>query len=499
MKITINGNLGVNRYYVQSLCQLFFPGEKFSEKEALTEETPVLELSVDKNGDGTAVTAKASFTLGGKNVTETSELEIKKSADEVKQAKKALGEAIYKAGSALTGKTPSWGMLVGIRPAKLALELLDAGKSPMAVRKHLRHEFLVNPKKASLCIDVAQNEKAILELAPEDTCSLYISIPFCPSKCAYCSFVSYSTNRLLSMIPDYVDRLCRDIESAARQIERAGKRLITVYIGGGTPTVLTENELERLLSAVNKSFDTSALLEFTLEAGRPDTITPEKMEIAKRYGVTRVSINPQTLNNAILENIGRKHTAEDFYKAYEIARASGIKDINCDLIAGLPGESYPSFAKSVDSVIALAPENITVHTFCVKKSAEIRTSESNIFKRSGNDTAKSVDYAQLRMKNSGYKPYYMYRQKNAASNLENVGFSTDGHMGIYNVLIMEEKHTIFALGAGAVAKFVKTDENGIIKIQRIYEPKYPYEYMREDEAENEKRYFDTIDSFFFGK
>lgn len=499
MKITINGNLGVNRYYVQSLCQLFFPGEKFSEKEELAEGAPALELSVNKNQEGSAVVAEAVFTYGDKTVSEQSELELKRASDDVKTAKRALGEAIYKAGSTLTGKTPAWGMLVGIRPAKLALELLDAGKSPMTVRRHLRHEFLVNPKKAALCIDVAQNEKAILELAPEDTCSLYISIPFCPSKCAYCSFVSYSTNRLLSMIPEYVDRLCRDIESAARQIKRAGKRLITIYIGGGTPTVLTENELERLLSVIDKNFDTSSLLEFTLEAGRPDTITPEKMEIAKQHGVTRVSINPQTLNNAILENIGRRHTAEDFYKAYEIARAAGIKDINCDLIAGLPGESYPSFAKSVDSVIALAPENITVHTFCVKKSAEIRTSESNIFKRSGNDTAKSVDYSQLRMKNSGYKPYYMYRQKNAASNLENVGFSIDGHMGIYNVLIMEEKHTIFALGAGAVAKFVRTDENGITKIQRIYEPKYPYEYMREDEEENEKRYFDAIDSFFFGK
>ena len=494
MKISINGNMNVNRYYVQSLCQLFFPGEKFSQNGEEDASEPSLFLDVSK--DGNLITAQATFKAGVKTSHEISQIEIKKKKNEDKTSKLALGNAVYRAGTAISGSTPAWGMLVGIRPAKLALEMLDTGKSPLAVRRYLRHEYMVNPKKATLCTDVAQNERAILELASEDTCSLYISIPFCPTKCAYCSFVSYSTNRLLSMIPDYVDRLCRDIESAARQMKRVNKRLISVYIGGGTPTILTNQQLEKLLSSINKSFDVGSLLEFTLEAGRPDTIDEDKIRTAKKYGVTRVSINPQTLNDNILESIGRNHTSADFYKAFELARSEGIREINCDLIAGLPGESYPSFSKSVDSIIALAPENITVHTFCVKKSAEVRRREDNIFKLNGNDTEKSIDYSQLRMKNSGYKPYYMYRQKNAMSNLENVGFSLDGHMGIYNVLIMEERHTVFALGAGAVAKFVRTDEDGVRKIQRIYEPKYPYEYMREDEAENEKRYFNAIDDFF---
>ena len=274
---------------------------------------------------------------------------------------------------------------------------------------------------------------------------------------------------------------------------------MTIYIGGGTPTVLTEHELETLLSCISKCFNTKKLVEFTLEAGRPDTITEEKLRIAKAHGVTRISINPQTLNNNILESIGRAHTAEDFYNAYNIARKVGIGTINCDLIAGLPGESYPSFAKSVDAIVALAPENITVHTFCVKKSAQIKHDEPDIFKRGTNDTVKSVDYSQLKMKNSGYKPYYMYRQKNTVGNLENVSFTLDGCAGIYNVLIMEENHTIFAVGAGAVAKLVAHDENGVKRLERIFEPKYPYEYMREDELENEARYNDAIDRFFFGK
>lgn len=496
MKIYESGKIRINRYYVQSLCMLFFPGERFSQKESeiIDPKEPKLEYSVECNENNFVATAK--FTIGRKSAEHTSEFEMKNGTSAEKAAKLALGSAVYYAGEKLLGVTPAWGVLVGIRPAKLALELLESGKSPLAVRRILRRDYLVNPKKTTLCLDVAQNERAILSEVGADTCSLYVSIPFCPSKCAYCSFVSYSTSRLLAMIPDYVDRLCRDIERAVAEINRLGKKIVTVYIGGGTPTVLTNAELKRLLQCINRNVDTKKLLEFTLEAGRPDTIDPDKLETAKHYGVTRISINPQTLNNNILENIGRGHTAEEFYQAFDLARKSGIETINCDLIAGLSGESYPSFSKSVDAVIALAPENITVHTFCVKKSAEVRLSGENVYKNHDADTIKSVDYSQLKMKNSGYKPYYMYRQKNTVGNLENVGFTIDGHAGIYNVLIMEENHTIFAVGAGAVSKFVKYGEDGVKKLERIFEPKYPYEYMREDEEANEKRYSTAIDEFF---
>ena len=493
MKINNKGTISVNRYYAQSLCMLFFPGEKFSEKEELKENEPVLDYSITREGE--ILKAKAVFTAGEKISEYEHEFELKGAVSEEKGAKMALGIAAYNAGEKMFGTSPAWGILVGIRPAKLARELLASGKTSLAVRRYLRREYLVNPKKATLCLDVAQNEQEILDLAPDNTCSLYISIPFCPTRCTYCSFVSYSTNRLLSMTDEYVDRLCRDIERVKEQIKLARKKLITIYIGGGTPTVLNARELDKLLGCISRTFNTKKLLEFTLEAGRPDTIDEEKLKIAKSYGVTRISINPQTLNNNILENIGRRHTAEDFYEAFECARKVGIKTINCDLIAGLPGESYPSFSKSVDAIVALSPENITVHSFCVKKSAQVRY-EDNIFTKGGNHVVKSVDYSQLKMKNSLYKPYYMYRQKNTVGNLENVGYTKDGHAGIYNVLIMEENHTIFALGAGAVAKFVRFDENGEKKIKRIFEPKYPYEYMRENEEENARRYLEEIEAFW---
>ncbi len=496
MKINSIGKISVNRYYVQSLCMLFFPGEKFSESQPMQKGEPVLDYNIDREGD--IIRAKVKISAGGKKAEHESEYEIKAPVSDEKGAKLALGCAVYYAGEKLLGITPAWGMLVGIRPAKLALELLDSGKTPLAVRRYLRREYLVNPKKATLCLDVAQNEREILDSVDENTCSLYISIPFCPTRCTYCSFVSYSTKRLLSMIPEYIDRLCRDIERASLQMKRAKKKLVTIYIGGGTPTVLSAEELEKLLSCIKRCFNTTKLMEYTLEAGRPDTIDEEKLKIAKRYGVTRISINPQTLNNNILENIGRHHTAEDFFNAFEIARKVGIKTINCDLIAGLPGESYPSFSKSVDAVIALAPENITVHSFCVKKSAQVRY-EEGIFSKGQNDTVKSVDYSQLRLKNSGYKPYYMYRQKNSVSNLENVSFTVEGHAGIYNVLIMEENHTIFAVGAGAVSKFVGYLPDGEKKIKRLFMPKYPYEYMRMDEEENERNINEEIDKFFLSK
>ncbi len=492
MKIRINGDLPVNRYYIQSLCMLFFPGEKFSDKESETNE-PRLELNVAKS-DG-RIRVDAVLNDGISSETGISELEFVANGLE-RTVKLACGYAICEAGKKLTGVTPSFGMLVGIRPAKLVRELLMTGKTPFAVRKILRKEYLVNPKKATLCIDVAQNEQAVLERYGMDTCSLYISIPFCPTRCAYCSFVSYSTERLKSLIPEYLGRLCRDIERTAQRIKRLGMRLVTIYIGGGTPTILDDDQLKLLLSTVNACFDVSKLDEFTLESGRPDTVTDEKMMIAKAFGVTRVSVNPQTLNDNILDNIGRRHTSADFFAAFESARRAGIGTINCDLIAGLPGESYPSFSKSIDGVLALEPENVTVHTFCVKKSAEFRQTEPGIYRRKSRETEKSVDYSQLRMKISGYLPYYMYRQKNTVGNLENVGFTLEGHAGIYNVLIMEENHTIFAVGAGAVTKFVKYNDAGIKQIERVFEPKYPFEYLRQNEFEDDLRLEQAAGRFF---
>lgn len=245
------------------------------------------------------------------------------------------------------------------------------------------------------------------------------------------------------MIPDYITRLVRDIDDTFAYIRRLGKEVVTVYIGGGTPTTLSAQELDILLSAVERNVDVHGLLEYTVEAGRPDTVTMEKMQVLLAHGVSRVSINPQTFNDAVLERIGRCHTVEDFYRAYDIARRSGVKYINADLIAGLPGEGFRKFSKSVDAILDLRPDNITYHTFCVKKASDILREDADIYSRTGGDTLKSVDYTQLRSKSAGYIPYYIYRQKNSMGNLENVGFCLPGAEGLYNIFIIEEVHRHF--------------------------------------------------------
>ena len=253
--------------------------------------------------------------------------------------------------------------------------------------------------------------------------------------------------------------------------------------------------MKRLLKKISENVDINTLEEFTLEAGRPDTITEEKLAVAKKYGVTRISVNPQTLSDDILHEIGRKHTVKDFYRAYEIAKSSGIKDINVDLIAGLPGDDFRNFSETLDKIIELNPSNITVHTFCVKKASDALRKDSNIYSITGNDVAKSVSYAQIKTKFAGYKPYYMYRQKNTVGNLENVGFSKEGSEGLYNVYMMEEIQSIFAVGAGAVTKLVGKNQ-GKNKIQRIFKPKYPYEYLRDNSGEKREEYKQEVLNFY---
>ena len=293
------------------------------------------------------------------------------------------------------------------------------------------------------------------------------------------------------MIDDYLEALIIDLEDTLDTINKLGLRVTTIYIGGGTPTTLSHTQLERLLKKIGEHINVSELLEFTLEAGRPDTISREKLEVAKAHGVTRVSVNPQTLNDDVLREIGRRHTVDDFFKAFALAKEIGFRDINVDLIAGLPGDDFKNFSETVDRIIDLAPTNITVHTFCVKKASDALRNNSSVYSLSGGDAAKSVSYSQLKTKFAGYKPYYMYRQKNTVGNLENVGFAIEGHESLYNVYMMEEFQTIFAVGAGAVTKLVKF--NGPIGsdalIERLFRPKYPYEYLAEesDEGGSERR------------
>ena len=479
MILKVNGD--INRYYVQTLCMVFFPGSTFGENEEPGEGIPEVTVDVTRDKANSSVIAYVSIKLNDRVCDATESVSLDEEMNIATHESIAVGRAVFAAGKELLGHTPPWGILTGVRPAKVAGALLASGNGIIKTKKILRDEYFLNPQKAALALSVASTEMKLIKSKAKKNCSLYISIPFCPSRCAYCSFVSCTTPRLLSMIGEYLEALMSDLDDTFDTIKRLKMGVSTIYIGGGTPTTLSAEQLDKLFSKIEEHIDPSTLLEFTLEAGRPDTITKEKLDVARAHGVTRISVNPQTLNDDILKEIGRHHTVEDFYRAYDMAKSSGIRDINVDLIAGLPGDNFENFSATVDKIIELAPSNITVHTFCVKKAADVVKTNSSIYSLSGDDAAKSVAYSQLKTKFAGYKPYYMYRQKNTVGNLENVGFSIDGHEGLYNIYMMEEIQTIFAVGAGAVTKLVKHNKafSGSAEIKRVFRPKYPYEYLRE--------------------
>ena len=493
MKIILDSP--INKYYVQTLSMIFFPGERFGEKEETSDSEghPTLYVRSEEKDGVIEAFAKVEWQDECCEADYSAELNADRTHE--RTLKLAVGGAVLAAIGELMGYRPAWGMMIGVRPSKVASEMLNMGMSKTRVKKRLTSDYLVIPKKAALATEIAVTEKRIVGAPSPKDCSVYISIPFCPSRCTYCSFVSYTSKRLLDLIPQYLVRLKEDIRENFELIRRLGLRVRTVYIGGGTPTILSEDQLRDLLSHISSQTDVSLLDEFTMEAGRPDTINFEKMRIAKEYGVTRVSVNPQSLCDEILCGIGRNHSVDEFYRAYEDAKNAGIKTINVDLIAGLPGDHFRRFSNTMDGVLALDPQNITVHTFCVKKSAEILRLNSDVYSARGGDVGKCVDYSQIKAHQAGYIPYYMYRQKNTVGNYENVGFSKPGHEGLYNIYMMEEIHSIFSAGAGAVTKLV--DLTGATEskrtIERLFNQKYPYEYLAEDRSHS---FADTAEKFY---
>lgn len=462
---------------------IFFPGEHFSEDEEEREDAPVLDLCLTQEDDGIRVKVKLSHEGASVECERFGEYKEGITLDRLKKV--TIGEAMIKAGGELLGYRPSWGMLIGVRPSKVATEMLRSGMPKTRVKKALANDYFVIPKKAALATEVALNEAKIIGTPDKKDCSVYISVPFCPTRCAYCSFVSYTSPKLLSTIPDYLDAMKAELVKTCELIKRLGLNIKTVYIGGGTPTILNEVQLDSLLRTVSENIDVLRLEEYTLEAGRPDTLTDEKFRIAREYGVNRVSVNPQILNDDVLRKIGRAHTTEDFLRGYEMARNSGIPIINTDVIAGLPGDRFSTFSVSFEKLLTLCPENITVHTFSVKKACDALRHDSNIYSMRGGDVGKCVDYSQLKTKFAGYIPYYMYRQKNTVGNYENVGFAREGTEGLYNIYMMEEVHSIFSVGAGAVSKFVDyAPDNGEARvIERFFNAKYPFEYLSKDKTE----------------
>ena len=365
----------------------------------------------------------------------------------------------------------SWGVMCGIRPAKNVRELSEEGYSEKKIKDIFKNVYEVSEEKTDLALTVAKNERELLSKIGKNSVSLYIGIPFCPTRCVYCSFVSTDIRISGKYMEDFCEKLLLEIDKTAELVKNIGAYVENIYIGGGTPTTLTAEYFEKIFKRLYDDFKLDRLIEFTVEAGRPDTITEEKLKVLKKYGVNRISINPQSMNNITLKKIGRSHDKDMIYKAFKEAEKIGFDIINADLIAGLPGETPEMFEYSLNEVIKLKPENITVHSLCLKRAAR--------FKHTDNELAESeymnrmLSYTQKRMKEEGYVPYYMYRQKNSSGNLENIGYAKPGTMSAYNVNIMEEKQTIIAMGGGGSSKIVMGD-----RIERIFNFKDPLEYIR---------------------
>ncbi|MGI6029573.1 MAG: coproporphyrinogen dehydrogenase HemZ [Candidatus Heteroscillospira sp.] len=380
-------------------------------------------------------------------------------------------QAFYRAALRNIGKKPAWGSITGIRPAKLMEKSLLEGASPRLAMSEFCKRYDADRSKAQLSYFSAEAAlRARDTLQPKDIC-LYVGIPFCPTRCAYCSFVSSSVEKTMHLVEPFLEALFREIEAAAAVVKELGLRVISIYVGGGTPTTLSAEQLTRLMDALRGSFDLSMTREICVEAGRPDTITPEKMAALSAAGVDRVSINPQTMNDQVLRNIGRSHTAADILSAYETVRASGDFQVNMDLIAGLPGDSAESFSHTLDEIFRLKPENITVHTLAHKKGSAITLAGHEHM--SADTVGEMMMETHNRMINMGYAPYYLYRQKFTPGGYENVGWTRKGYDNLYNICIMEELCSIIALGGGASTKLVSPTG----RIERIFCPKFPQEYI----------------------
>lgn len=386
-----------------------------------------------------------------------------------------MAEMLYSCLCAISGKEQKWGLLTGVRPTRLVHRMLDEGKSIAEIRDRFINFYRVSEEKFRLLWQTSMAERPIISASKPQDFSLYLSIPFCPSRCNYCSFVSGSVEKMGNLIPEYVECLAKEIEFSAEVSKKAGLHLKTVYFGGGTPTTLSAEQLKFLMGKIESCFDLSCMNEYTVEAGRPDTVTHEKLRAIKDMGADRISINPQTFNDEVLKTIGRRHTTEQTLKAYELAQKIGFKTINMDLIAGLTGDSYESFCSSLDTAISLNPENITLHTLTVKRAANLAEDSQNTFLAGETPAEKMVGISYEKLFAGGYTPYYMYRQKGTLSNLENVGYCMAGHEGYYNVYIMDEVQSIIALGAGAVTKLKAPNSE---HISRIFNYKYPLEYIK---------------------
>ncbi len=466
MKLYLKGH--AERYPVEQLQM-----QLFGDRPTQFVETPFSgeDGAVSSLHDGKIYrTATAKITLDGKTATAARRIPLTKA--DVRLTRRILQQSYYLAAVQLLPEAPPWGALSGVRPTKLATKVLLEGGREQDADRMLRDVYFVTPERRRLCLDASRHTLEAARLLAPDDLSLYIGIPFCPTRCAYCSFVSESVERFGEFLPPFLDCLIREIEYTGALLKRSGWHIRSLYIGGGTPTTLSSPQMTRLLDAIGTHFDLSRSLEFTVEGGRPDTLDLAKLRAIRAGGATRISINPQTMSDSVLRAIGRRHTAAETVEAFQMAREAGFDDINMDLIAGLPGDTPASFSETVRQVLALEPSNVTVHTLALKKGADLFQRRVTLPTRE--DVAQMLAASGRQLRAAAFEPYYLYRQKYMSGSFENVGWCRAGYTGYYNIYMMEELHSILSLGGGGMNK-INLPAGAL---ERFHNPKYPQDYIQ---------------------
>ena len=483
MKLFFSGHS--EKYAVEQTLLTLFPQERPLYPEEAPGGDNELELSFSRGAvwsTAFALLRRDGQTFARQCRVRTAELSEEDPVVATRLTRRTLQRAFYLAAVDCLGTEPPWGMLSGVRPVKLPTRAMEEGATPRQAEAMLRDRYRVSPVRRQLAMDCARASYDLKQSLKPEEISLYVGIPFCPSRCAYCSFIS-SSESANKLIPTYLEGLLREIEASGAAVRAAGKTIRSVYIGGGTPTTLDAFQLRQLLAAIHDAFSLAPNTEFTVEAGRPDTITREKLEAIRDGGGNRISVDPQTMSDRVLAVIGRSHRAEEIRAAFALARESQVGAVNMDLIAGLPSDSTDGFADTLNKVIAMGPENITVHTLALKRGARLRQAKSPL--PDGEEVARMLTYAWEALRASGYLPYYLYRQKYMSGSFENVGWCKSGTLNVYNICMMEELHTVLSLGAGGITKAI-----GGGCVRRIANPKYPQEYIRDiDRVIREKEAF----------
>ena len=455
MNLTLIGH--EDRYAVEQLQMALFPENP--------EGTAVSALFRGK----TWLTATAKITLNDKTVSAVRRL--KANEETVRLRRRILQQSYYLAAIQLLDRKPAWGALAGVRPTKITTKHLLEGGTPASADRLMRDVYYVTPERRQLAVDCSESTVKAVSLMEPDDLSVYVGIPFCPTRCSYCSFVSRTVGKKTDLLDKYLAALEREIQVTARLMKESGKHLLTLYIGGGTPSILSTPQMIHLLDTLRESFDFSRCIEFTVEGGRPDTLDLEKLRAIREHGADRMSINPQTMEDSVLRACGRPHTGADVIRAYRQAEEAGFSAINMDLIAGLPTDNFDGFRRSLDAVASLNPANITVHTLALKKGADLFEKREGL--STAEEVSRMVDYSNAALRNLSYKPYYLYRQKYMSGSFENVGWSREGLDCLYNIYMMEELHTIVSLGGGGMNKVNLPDGT----LQRFHNPKFPEQYI----------------------